>query len=567
MKDKLAKKGELYSKVDRRPLTLGYRREHFVRETVITSDKKGEVREDGLPVQGEDPGRSRPGRSASTSRRAGAGPTSRRPSARGRVAPCWIRSRDESLESGSRARRGWSRSWEPLNKIYRRSLVDLAALRFETGITPGRAARRRGCPGSWRCSAATACSPASRRCRSRPSWRPRRCARWRSLQARTDDPFRDAEPGKILHEIRLGEMTAFEDRPQSPYYGAADATMLFLILLEEYERWTGDSDAGARAGARGARGDGLDRRVRRPRQGRLRRVRAPHRRPASTTSAGRTRGTRSRSPTARWRRRRARPASCRATSTTPSSAWRAWRARSGTTRRSADKLDREAEELKRALQPRLLDPRARLLRAGARRQEAQGRLADVEHRPPAVERDRRRGQGRPVRQAPDERRAVLGLGDPHDGVQRGVVQPDRLPRRHGVAARQLVHRLGHAALRLPGGGGARSAARSWRRRTCSTAGCPRRSAATRARRPAIPVEYPTACSPQAWATGAPLLVLRTLLGLDSDGKHLIVDPAIPRAAGPHRAARHPRLLGPHGRLRPRAARHRGLIGDGASAGT
>ena len=32
-----------------------------------------------------------------------------------------------------------------------------------------------------------------------------------------------------------------------------------------------------------------------------------------------------------------------------------------------------------------------------------------------------------------------------------------------------------------------------------------------------PVEYPTACSPQAWATGAPLLFLRTLLGLDSDG--------------------------------------------------
>jgi glycogen debranching enzyme len=46
-----------------------------------------------------------------------------------------------------------------------------------------------------------------------------------------------------------------------------------------------------------------------------------------------------------------------------------------------------------------------------------------------------------------------------------------------------------------------------------------------------PVEYPTACSPQAWATGAPLLVLRTLLGLDSDGKHLIVDPAIPQPLG------------------------------------
>jgi glycogen debranching enzyme len=43
----------------------------------------------------------------------------------------------------------------------------------------------------------------------------------------------------------------------------------------------------------------------------------------------------------------------------------------------------------------------------------------------------------------------------------------------------------------------------------------------------FPVEYPTACSPQAWASGAPLLFLRALLGLDSDGRHLIVDPAIP----------------------------------------
>ncbi len=43
-----------------------------------------------------------------------------------------------------------------------------------------------------------------------------------------------------------------------------------------------------------------------------------------------------------------------------------------------------------------------------------------------------------------------------------------------------------------------------------------------------PVEYPTACSPLAWATGAPLLFVRALLGLDSDGQHLIVDPALPQ---------------------------------------
>jgi glycogen debranching enzyme len=43
----------------------------------------------------------------------------------------------------------------------------------------------------------------------------------------------------------------------------------------------------------------------------------------------------------------------------------------------------------------------------------------------------------------------------------------------------------------------------------------------------FPVEYPTACSPQAWATGAPFLMLRTLLGLEPLGEHLIVEPALP----------------------------------------
>ena len=61
-------------------------------------------------------------------------------------------------------------------------------------------------------------------------------------QARKVDVFRDAEPGKIAHELRFGEKTAFEDTPHSPYYGTADATPLFLILLDEYERWTGDGE-------------------------------------------------------------------------------------------------------------------------------------------------------------------------------------------------------------------------------------------------------------------------------------------------------------------------------------
>lgn len=56
------------------------------------------------------------------------------------------------------------------------------------------------------------------------------------------DDFRDEEPGKILHEVRYGESTAFEEQPHAAYCGAADTTPLFIVLLDEYERWTGDAE-------------------------------------------------------------------------------------------------------------------------------------------------------------------------------------------------------------------------------------------------------------------------------------------------------------------------------------
>ena len=56
-------------------------------------------------------------------------------------------------------------------------------------------------------------------------------------QADTDDPERDAEPGKIVHELRRGKTARiWTDR----YYGTADATPLFLVLLSEQWRWSGD---------------------------------------------------------------------------------------------------------------------------------------------------------------------------------------------------------------------------------------------------------------------------------------------------------------------------------------
>jgi glycogen debranching enzyme len=54
------------------------------------------------------------------------------------------------------------------------------------------------------------------------------------------DDWRDEEPGKIIHEIRQGEMTRTGEIPHSPYYGTVDATPLFLLLLTEYYKWTGD---------------------------------------------------------------------------------------------------------------------------------------------------------------------------------------------------------------------------------------------------------------------------------------------------------------------------------------
>ncbi len=59
-------------------------------------------------------------------------------------------------------------------------------------------------------------------------------------QATERDDWREAQPGKIMHEIRFGELAHFHKVPFTPFYGTADATMLYLIVLSEAYRWTGD---------------------------------------------------------------------------------------------------------------------------------------------------------------------------------------------------------------------------------------------------------------------------------------------------------------------------------------
>ena len=61
-------------------------------------------------------------------------------------------------------------------------------------------------------------------------------------QGKVEDDWREEEPGKILHELRFGELARTQEIPHTPYYGTVDATPLWLMLYAEYFAWTHDSE-------------------------------------------------------------------------------------------------------------------------------------------------------------------------------------------------------------------------------------------------------------------------------------------------------------------------------------
>jgi glycogen debranching enzyme len=239
VKDALEKKGNYSASVEDGRLVLAYERGNFSRVTVVSSSQPCVVDDNGLTFEID----VAPHGTWKTDLDVA---IALHDPASGEHTMAWVVSRPRSSIESNLKR--WVDSapelkcdWEPLRRTYDCSIEGLAALRFSPLSAGRHSLPAAGLP--WfmtmfgRDSILTSLQ-------ALPFTHELAATTLRELGlrqgTRTDD-FRDEDPGRILHEIRYGEMTAFEERPHSPYYGSADATPLYVVLLDEYERWTGDT--------------------------------------------------------------------------------------------------------------------------------------------------------------------------------------------------------------------------------------------------------------------------------------------------------------------------------------
>ncbi|HEY2718489.1 MAG TPA: amylo-alpha-1,6-glucosidase, partial [Solirubrobacteraceae bacterium] len=129
-----------------------------------------------------------------------------------------------------------------LMRTYRASLSDLGALRLPPDISKGATLPAAGLPWFMALFGRDSLITSFQALPYLPELATTTLRVLAAAQACERDDFHEREPGKILHELRFGELTARGERPHSPYFGSADATPLFLILLEEYHRWSGDDE-------------------------------------------------------------------------------------------------------------------------------------------------------------------------------------------------------------------------------------------------------------------------------------------------------------------------------------
>jgi len=238
VKDALKKKGTYTTRVTDGRLVLGYQRETFKRATDISATAPARVDKQGLTFKT----RIEPQGEWSTNLDVvtavlGTGEKHERPKF---ARPRGRQNMENNLKRWLDQAPTLECDWDSLRRTYMRSLVDLAALRFSPALAGYRSLPAAGLP--WfmtmfgRDSILTSLQAlpytselAATTLQALGDW-----------QGTRVDDFRDEDPGRILHEMRYGELPAFEERPHSPYYGSADATPLYIVLLDEYERWTGD---------------------------------------------------------------------------------------------------------------------------------------------------------------------------------------------------------------------------------------------------------------------------------------------------------------------------------------
>jgi len=239
VKDHQSKSGHLYQHTDDHGLVLGYRREDFTRETYVRSS--GAYFTSGsLTYRVHLQPRERWQADVEVTVACNGEHIDPKPrAAHHRPKPNMRRDLQEWVDDAPTLECGW----DDLRHVYRRSIEDLAALRFYPDVVPGSASLpAAGLPWFMALFGRDSILTSYQALPFAPELAATTLRALAARQAHDRDDFRDAEPGKVLHELRFGELVHFHERPQSPYYGTADATPLFLVLLDEYERWTADAD-------------------------------------------------------------------------------------------------------------------------------------------------------------------------------------------------------------------------------------------------------------------------------------------------------------------------------------
>jgi glycogen debranching enzyme len=529
VKDALKKKGEYAQRVEDGCLVLGYSRETYVRETWISATAPAAVDDQGLTflVHIEPHAEWTTDLDVTTQGLPGGkveGPKYNRGAKKAQ--PHMQKSLEKWLDEAPRL----DCDWDPLKATYHRSLVDLAALRFSPAILAGHSLPAAGLP--WfmtmfgRDSIFTSLQ-------ALPFTSELAASTLMALgiwQGTRLDDFRDEDPGRILHEMRYGEMTAFEERPHSPYYGNADATMLYVVLLDEYERWTGDTrlvrtlENNARAAL-----DWIDQYADLQGNGYV----AYKRRNEKTGLENQC-----------WKdswdsisyRDGRLPGFPRATCELQGYAYDA-KMRGARLARLvwkdpdyANRLEKEAADLKRRFNRDFWveDGEYFALALDADGAQVDALASNIGHLlwSGIVDKNKARAiarhlMGPALYSGWGVRTLAEGQGRSNPiGYHVGTIWPFDNSfvawglRNYGFkeeAARIAAGILDAAQFfdgRLPEAFG----------------GYPREQTK-------YPVQYPTSCSPQAWSTGAPLLFLRTMLGLEPIEDHLIVDPALPASIG------------------------------------